>query len=300
MAAEYKVYDRLRKKWFSEPILGERWLRAVYTDRGQKLTGWLLFRAAVMSRCLGRYADAKWSARRIPEVIQNLGIDPREFRDQPESFRTFNEFFTRHLRAGARPFDSSPSACCSPADSRVLAFQQLPDMARFPVKGLQFTLEQLLTGATADEISAFRQGAVVICRLSPADYHRFHFPTAGTVLRQWQVPGRFDSVHPVALACGKPIFMQNIRQVNLLKLELFGNAAFIEVGAFGVARIVHTHAGGKFAKMDEKGYFQFGGSTLILLFQPGRIKLSQDLLEMTANGFETLVRVGETIGTCES
>jgi phosphatidylserine decarboxylase len=237
------------------------------------------------------------SRRRIPRVIEQLDIDATEFAGSPESFATFNDFFIRQLKPGARPFDEDPSVLCSPADCRMLAFAGLDQLATFPVKGLPFTIPALL-GVAADTpaTTTFARGPVVVCRLSPADYHRFHFPANGEITDDWQVGHAYDSVHPVALASGLPVFSRNVRHVWLLDLATFGRAAFVEVGAFGVARIVQTHRGKSFKKMAEKGYFAFGGSTIVLLFRPEAIELDHDLLRNTRENSETLVRAGETIG----
>ena len=112
----------------------------------------------------------------------------------------------------------------------------------------------------------------------------------------WEIDGRLHSVNSMVLSLGIPVFDQNRRVVTLLDLERFGRVAFIEVGAFGVAGIVNTHEGPAFRKMDEKGLFKFGGSTLVLLFEPGRMVFDDDVLAHSDEGLETLVRVGETLG----
>jgi phosphatidylserine decarboxylase len=246
---------------------------------------------------MGWYADRRLSRRRIPRVIEQLDIDITEFAEPPDSFATFNDFFIRRLKSGARPFDPDPDLLCSPADCRMLAFAGLDEMTTFPVKGLCFTIPSLVgLEKSAPAVAALAGGPVVVCRLSPADYHRFHFPADGQLVENWQTGRTFDSVHPVALASGLPVFCRNIRHVWQLNLASFGPALFVEVGAFGVARIVQTHQGSTFSKMDEKGYFAFGGSTIVMLFAPGTLQLDDDLLRNTRENSETLIRAGETIG----
>jgi phosphatidylserine decarboxylase len=175
-------------------------------------------------------------------------------------------------------------------------FPRLADSTCVPVKGSQFTVSDLLGPGHEAEAAAFAGGALAVCRLCPADYHRFHYPADGRETAHWQVPGALHSVNPLAIELGLNVFAENRRQVTLLDLETYGCCAFVEVGAFGVAGIVQTHARGVFAKMAEKGYFKFGGSTLVLVFRAGAVRFDEDLCRHSAAGMEVLVRSGETIG----
>ncbi len=291
---EVLVYDRRAGRMVREIVLGDRWLRAAYAAPLRPLCRALFFRRAWASRLVGRYCDSRFSRRKIPSVIEQLGIDPGEFLDPVGAFRTFNEFFARRLRPEARPFDPAPGVFCSPADSRVRVFPGSEDGDRFEVKTRAYTNEELLGGS--DAAAPFAGGAVVVARLCPADYHRFHYPAAGRTIEAWDVPGGFDSVSPRALALRPRVFAENRRRVSLLDLAEFGRVAFIEVGAFGVGAIVQTHRDREFRKMDEKGYFKFGGSTIVLLFEPGKFRPDPDLTIRTRDGIETLVRAGERLG----
>ncbi|MBN2452255.1 MAG: phosphatidylserine decarboxylase [Lentisphaeria bacterium] len=284
----------------SEPVLGDRLLRWAYGGPQRRVLGWVLFRHLLVTRLLGWYADRRCSRGRIAGVIAGLGIDVTEFRDPPGSYRTFNEFFCRHLVAGVRPFDASPEVLCSPADARLLVYPELAGDACIPVKGSRFTVSRLLGPGHESAAAGFAGGSIGIWRLCPADYHRFHYPAAGREVERWQVPGAVHSVNPLVLRLGIDVFAGNLRHVTMLELERFGACACVEVGAFGVAGIVRTHAAGPFSRMAEKGYFRFGGSTLILAFPPGRVTFCADLCRRSAEGVETLVRCGETVGRAAS
>jgi phosphatidylserine decarboxylase len=288
------VYDRRQGRLVREIVLGDTWLRLAYHAPCRPMLRWLLFRRRWASRLLGWYCDAPISRRRIAGTITALHLDPAEFRDPVSSFRSFNDFFTRHLRPGARPFDPASGSLSSPADARLLVYPRLEQDTCVPLKGAAFTVAALLKPVTASP--DFRHGSLVVLRLCPADYHRYHYPAGGRSLRSWEIDGHLDSVHPVALALGLRVFVENWRRVELLDLEGFGQAAFVEIGAFGVGATVQTHAQPEFDKMDEKGYFKFGASTIVLVFETGRVEFDTDLVERSANGCETLVRAGETIG----
>ncbi len=291
-----RVFDRKRGRFVTETVLGARWMRLAYNPAVRPITRFLLFQTGWASRLLGWYCDTPWSRRNIGPAIRDLGIDPSEFAEPVESFRSFNDFFTRRLRPGVRPFDSSPEVLVAPADARTLVFPALSEDAALPVKGAAVTAGDLLGPLAAESAARFAGGSAVVARLCPADYHRFHFPASGRTLRRQRVPGRYESVNPWILALGIPVFRVNVRDVSLLDLQRFGRAAMIEVGAFGVGGIVQTHRNGEFEKMAEKGFFRFGGSTVILLFQPGVLRFDPDLVERSAQSIETLVRAGERLG----
>lgn len=289
-----QVRDRRTGQPYAEPVLGGGWLGAVYGASWRRRVLAPIFRTAWATRYLGWLADRPASVRRIHGVVDQLRIDLTECVAPPGGFGCFNDFFVRRLKPGVRPWDADIRTIASPADCRMLAFPCGPDAVGLPIKGAHFTPAELLGAAGKEWAPCFAAGPAVVARLCPADYHRFHFPVDGRVLTAWTVPGVYDSVHPLALALGMPVFKDNVRQVTVLE-TMAGLVAFVEVGAFGVARIVQTHGSAEFHKMDEKGYFAFGGSTVVLLFESGRIELAADLLRNSAEGWETRVLVGETI-----
>ncbi len=291
-----RVYDRRTGSLVEERVLGDALMRLAYLGPGRALFSLLFFRTAWFSRLLGRYADCRCSRRRIAGTVRDLGIDMSECRDPLESFRTFNEFFYRRLKDGARPFDPDPAVLCSPADCRISVFPRLAGDTCVPVKGKEYTLSALFGPAKAERATAFSGGSLAVCRLCPADYHRFHYPGAGTTVERWEVDGRLHSVHPLVLGLGIPVFVENRRVVSLLRLVNLGPTAFVEVGAFGVGGMVQTHVETSFRKMAEKGYFRFGGSTIILVFEEDAVRFDEDLREQSAAGLETLVKAGERIG----
>ena len=285
-------YRRGRQNKDEEIIIGGAMMRWAYYHRLGKAISGILFKHAWPSRMGGWLASRRWSRRQIGPFIRNLHIDPGEFSEPPESFLSFNAFFSRRLKAGARPFSAEPQELASPADGRVIVHPRLQQQMVLPVKGKSFTVEALLGRSAAECYN----GSLAIVRLCPADYHRFHFPCEGRVLDQQRIRGRYHSVNPLILRLGIDVFSENERQVAMLENELFGRFAYVEVGAFGVGSIVQTYRGLTFAKGEEKGYFQYGGSTIILVFQPGRIRFAEDLLAHSAEGYETFLKAGEELG----
>ena len=163
-----------------------------------------------------------------------------------------------------------------------------------PVKSSQLAARALL--AAAIDPTPYRGGSALVVRLAPYDYHRFHFPADGQVSQTQWIDGTYHSVNPVALACVPDVFHRNRRSVCELTTPAFGRIAYIEVGAINVASIVQTHSIGPCERGQEKGFFQFGGSTVVLLFEPGAIAFDSDLVADSAAGLEVHVRTGAGVG----
>ena len=290
------IFDRCSGTMQREPVLGETLLCLAYKLPVRPASRATLFKFSIFSRMLGRYADSSLSRSKIDAAIRNLGLKTEEFARPPEDFRSFNDFFTRRLKPECRPWDKNPHVLCSPADCRIACCRNLRSAARFAIKGTGFTLGRLLGKKGAAYAKRFAEGIAVVCRLSPADCHRYYFPADCRIQEEYSIDGRLDSVNPLALRLGFPIFEENRREITMLEYDQFGPGAYVEVGAFGVGRINHTHAGIHAEKMQEKGFFAFGGSTIVLIFEKDRVKLDGDLVANSDKGFETRVKMGERIG----
>ncbi|MFA8385533.1 MAG: archaetidylserine decarboxylase [Pelagibaca sp.] len=289
--APIRVIDRESGNEFEEVILGEKYIRWAYQDSTSNIIERLLFRSTIVSKVMGLWYDSALSRGKIAPMIRDLGIDESEFLKKTGSYKSFNEFFVRHLKPQARPFSVDKNDIVSPADGRVLVFPRLQEDTFVPVKGSQFSIHKMLPNVS----DRYVNGALAIVRLCPADYHRYHFPCAGKITDSTDIDGALHSVNPIALGSGHDVFGENKRSYTLVETESAGTICFVEVGAFGVGSIVKTQSSRQVEKMDEKGYFKFGGSTIVLVFEEGKIEFSQDLIDNSAAGKETLVKVGQTI-----
>ncbi|KAB5563976.1 hypothetical protein DKX38_004030 [Salix brachista] len=248
----------------------------------------------------GREMNTIESARDIPKFVKFFKdqINLAEIKYPLEHFKTFNEFFIRELKPGARPIASvehDDVAICA-ADCRLMAFKSVEDSLRFWIKGRKFSIQGLL----GNEIysSAYADGTVVIFRLAPQDYHRFHSPVSGTIDKFVKIPGCLYTVNPIAVNskyCN--VFTENKREVSIISTAHFGKVAFVAIGATMVGSITFSKkAGDHVKKGDELGYFSFGGSTVICVFEKDVIKIDEDLLANSARSLETLVTVGMNLG----
>lgn len=294
-AEEVRYRDRRTGEIVAELLLHETAQQWIYGwPLGFRLFN-LLLNNSVFCRLYGRMQDSGRSRRKIAEFIKKYGIDVAEIERPPETYQNFNEFFTRRLKPGARPFVSDPNVLCSPADGKVLVYSRLNAESRIPVKGSSVTIEALLASRTG--VEPYCGGAALIVRLAPYDYHRFHFPDSGEAGAARTVPGRYCVVHPVALERVPDAFIRNKRTVTEFASDRFGRIACVEVAGFAVGRIVQTYTPGRVDRGQEKGYFQFGGSTLVLLFEPGAIQFDEDLVRDSACGLEVHVQAGSGIGS---
>lgn len=293
---ELFVIDRATKKQIEEDVPYKNSLLFLY---GEHPFAWILrpliCRLPLLSKLFGYLQRKPSSAKNIRPFIEKYGIDTSEFLDPVDSYQSFNDFFIRKLKTSARPITDGNDVAVLPADGRYLAFQDVAHEEGFMVKGKKFSIEKLL----GDKKLAhkYAQGSMVIARLAPVDYHRFHFPCNCIPSEPELINGPLFSVNPIALKKNIEILAENKRVITRLKTEHFGTVLYIEVGATYVGSIFQTYeAGQHYAKGDEKGYFAFGGSSLILLFEPFRIQIDHDLIANTHQGFETLGRLGQSLG----
>ena len=230
------VIDRETGEPFEETVLGEKLIRWAYQDSRSGFLERILFRSSCVSKLMGKWYDSSFSKGKIGAVIEKLSIDEDEFAQPRESYRSFNEFFTRKLKPDARPFSTAPELLVSPADGRVLVFPTLDEDTFAPVKGYPFSIRKMIP----DHADSFTNGALAIIRLCPADYHRYHFPCAGDITEYRCITGALHSVNPIALGSGPDVFGDNKRSYTLIDTEHAGTMCFMEIGAFGVGGIVNT------------------------------------------------------------
>ncbi len=287
--------DRATGEQIAESTFGHDTLRFLYVHpRGRLLTDHLLSRR-VSSRLYGLIQRSSRTRHKIPRFAESLGIDVSEAEHPLGSYRSLDDFFTRRLIPGARPIDPDPATLVSPADGRVLVMPRL-GAGTLRVKGGRVSLEQLV--GDPDLAARYVGGVGFIVRLAFSDYHRFHFPDGGIASPSAALGRRLHSVHTIALTAGAPSF-ENRRAVSRLDSDGFGCLLLVDVGALFVGTIVQTYRPGRVERGDEKGYFRFGGSTVVLLVEPGRVEVDPDLVAWSTfdapGAIETHVRMGTPI-----
>lgn len=239
------------------------------------------------------------SAKQIIPFINNFGMDTSEFLESPKSFKTFNDFFIRKLKPAARPIAPGNETAIIPADGRYWFYQRYDLAEGIIVKGQRFDIPTLIGNKELAE--HYSQGSLVVARLCPTDYHRFHFPCDCIPGETQLINGWLYSVNPIAIKKDLQIFTQNKRTLCELETEHFGKVLFLEIGATCVGAIHQTYSQDKhYNKGDEKGYFSFGASSLILLFPPNKIIFDKDLIDATKRGLEIRCLMGQSMGQAVS
>ena len=247
------------------------------------------------SSLYGRMQKRKSSTKKILPFVEAFEIDPSEFLKDIGAFESFNDFFIRKLKSDVRPIAEGREAIL-PADGRYMVYPDISLADGFFVKGRKFALNSFLQDRELAE--KYQKGSMVLVRLCPADYHRFHFPVDCIPSKTRMINGYLYSVNPLALKRNIEIFCENKRVITHLESEEFGKVLFIEIGAtnVGVIHQIFTPFK-KVLKGDEKGYFSFGGSAIVLLFEPGKIQFDFDLVQTSRRKIETRSLFGQSLGT---
>ena len=258
------------------------------------------------SRKMGAEYDRPESRAHIPAFIASFQLQAglAELKQpDPAQYATFNAFFARELRDDARPVEQAHDAAVvsSPADCRLSAFETIDQATKYWIKGFGFTLEKLL--GSAELAQKFDGGSMLIARLAPQDYHRWHAPVAGRVLSIQEIPGTYYTVNPQAIT--EPgtldVFCENRRSVMTVQRSTTGSpVVIVAVGAMLVGSIKYNpgiQVGVEIQRGQCLGAFYYGGSTVIVAYPRGEVTLDKDLVKnSTEQGAETLVKVGWRTG----
>jgi len=288
--------DRKTGKIKQEIVPGEKWLRWMYHNHFGKLALQSVVKRKFLSQWYGRKMDTPASKSKIKKFVTSLKIDINETICPLDDFTTFNEFFIRKLKSEVRPINKNSTVIVSPADGKTMAFDEFGNLDTFFAKGQKFSLQELLQDQSLSD--KYLKGTLLIVRLAPSDYHRFHFPADGQISQSTCIKGSYYSVSPYAVKNRMKIYWENKREYSVLSTVNAGDILMCEVGATMVGSIVQNYTPKTdIIKGQEKGWFKFGGSTIIVLFEKGKVQIDHDILENTKNGYETIIKMGEQVAT---
>ena len=245
-----------------------------------------------VSRIAGWYLNKKRTTKYIKGFIKDNNIDMEEY---PEvEYKCFNEFFSRKIKEGRRIFSNNKKDFCSPCDSRLQVFK-IDEKEEFTIKKHKYTLESLLRDKKL--ANEYKNGYLMVFRLFVDDYHRYTFIDDGKVIKTRTINGKYHNVGPIAFEKHK-IYPEAQREYSVLKTENFGEIIQMEVGAMLVGKIVNYDIK-KFSRGEEKGYFLYGGSTIIIIVKENTLKIDQDILDNSKVPMETKVKQGEKIAVAK-
>ena len=240
----------------------------------------------LVSKIVGKYMNSRLSVRRINKTIKENNIDMSLY--EKKEYTSFNDFFTRKKKN--LNFDTNKDHFVSPADSKLLVMK-LNKNSSFDIKNSIYTLKDIVKEDLTDK---YKNGYALIFRLEVTDYHRYHFIDDGTLDNYKYIKGRLNTVQPIAY--NKKIFHTNSREYTTLHTKNFGDVIEVDVGALLVGKITNDKKIIKYKKGDEKGYFEFGGSTILLFVEKDRVIVDNDILLNSTLGKETICCCGEKIG----
>ena len=244
----------------------------------------------IVSKAAGWFLSTRLSKGLIQPFIRSNSIDMSQF--PAEDYASYNAFFSRKIKPELRPITQDPDALISPCDSKLTVLPVTREGV-FTLKNTRYTVQSLLQSEALAR--KYEGGLALIFRLTVDDYHRYCYIADGEKTGNTRIPGVLHTVNPIANDV-YPIYVQNSREYSLLRTASFGDVLMMEVGALLVGKIVNHHGEAHVRRGQEKGYFQFGGSTVVLLLEKGRAQVDEDILRNSREGFETIVKMGEKIG----
>ena len=280
-----KAYDRKNKKIVIEKV--PKGANFLYKNR----FGRIILKLATKrftSAFVGFYMNRKLSTIHIKNFIKDNKIDMNEY--PKVTYKSFNNFFSRKIKERRRVFPEDKNLFCAPCDSKLTVFR-LDKEQEFEIKNKKYTLESILRN---DELAEeYKNGYFLVFRLSVTDYHRYAYIDDGEVVKEKKIKGLYHTVGPIAFINNK-VYEENHRVYQVLKTDNFSDLIEMEVGALLVGKIVNNDVK-EFKKGEEKGYFLFGGSTIVVIVKENVIKIDDDILKNSNEGIETIVKQGEKI-----
>lgn len=266
----------------------DKLLSFLYTNAFGRILLKFLIRREV-SVLSGKLLDTRFSTRLIEPFIRKNKINMSEYEDC--RYTSFNDFFTRRIKPEKRPVCADPNTLISPCDCRASVYAIRKGMT-FSVKNTEYTLRSLLRSPRLAK--HFESGYVYILRLAVDDYHRYVYAASGRRSKNYHIDGTFHTVNPVANDC-LPIYKENTREYTVIHSPVFGDVVQMEVGALMVGKITNDTSVSTAVRGKEKGYFEYGGSTIIVLTNSSTAP-RVDLLQNTLNGYETRILQGQELG----
>ena len=264
-------------------------LKFLYKNKLGRMLLKLLIRPWV-SNVSGVVLNSSCSRILIPLFIKKYKIDIEEYEDC--TYSSYNDFFTRRIKESQRVIDHQPNHLIAPCDGKLSVYHINQD-SHFIIKNTPYTLKSLLKNKKLADY--YENGTLLLYRLSVDDYHRYCYIDNGKKSKNYRIKGIFHTVNPVANEV-IPVYKENTREYSILYSENFGRILIMEVGAMLVGKVVNNHEEASVKRGEEKGRFEFGGSTIIACLEKGRIVIDKDILCNSAKEIETMVKMGEKIG----
>lgn len=283
-----QIYDRKNKTFYEDKQYGGKALEFLYGNAFGRIILRLFIAGKGYSRLNAKRNSTKKSAKKIAPFVKKYSIVMSDFEDR--EYTSFSDFFTRKLAEGKRSFSDNATDFISIADSKLLCYR-ITENGKIPIKNSIYTAKEIIGEEFTED---FYGGYCLVFRLTVDDYHRYCFFDSGKLIRERYIKGKLHTVSPISSKRYK-VFSENCRNVSYIATENFGECYQIEIGALLVGKIMNHHIV-NFSKGEEKGYFEMGGSTCVVMIKKDVITIDSDILENSDKGIETKILIGERIG----
>ena len=275
-------YIDLQGKKVSNITNQDKLLSFLYTN----IFGRMLLKPLIqpqVSKLAGRYLSSAHSKWLISKFIERNEINMDIYEEC--DYSSFNDFFTRKIKPDCRPVPEDLDVLISPCDCLATVYP-IQENTTFSIKNTEYTLRSLLRSPRLAK--RFRGGYAYVLRLTVEDYHRYLYSVSGKQSKNYHIDGTFHTVNPIANDY-LPIYKENTREYTVIRSKEFGDVLQMEVGALLVGKISNHKQSTVVTRGEEKGFFEYGGSTIVVLTQKGRVTPRSDLLTNSKNGYETKV-----------
>lgn len=280
------IYDRQNKRYIKENEYKSGTLGFLYGTKAGRIILTTVVARPYFSKLVGLYKKSGFSKGEIQPFVEKYKIDTKEY--ELQKMRSFNDFFIRKRKVSCDGLKKGDLPAI--ADAKLLVYDVTEDL-KLDVKHSSYTVEEVLGDKKLAK--EFRGGKCLVYRLTVDDYHRYHFLDKGVIKNSYKIKGELHTVRPVA---GRyKVFSRNCREITVMQTDIFGDVVQVEVGATLVGCIKNHDVGCVFNRLQEKGHFEYGGST-ILLFMKNNVVLDEDIVACSKRNVEVKVRIGEKIG----
>lgn len=282
-------YIDLQGKKVSNITNQDKLLSFLYTN----IFGRMLLKPLIqpqVSKLVGRYLSSAHSKWLISKFIERNEINMDIYEEC--DYSSFNDFFTRKIKPDCRPVPEDLDVLISPCDCLATVYP-IQENTTFSIKNTEYTLRSLLRSPRLAK--RFRGGYAYVLRLTVEDYHRYLYSVSGKQSKNYHIDGTFHTVNPIANDY-LPIYKENTREYTVIRSKEFGDVLQMEVGALLVGKISNHKQSTVVTRGEEKGFFEYGGSTIVVLTQKGRVTPRSDLLTNSKNGYETKVLQAHPLG----
>ena len=287
-----KIYDRKKDGYYIEDEHAKESLEQLYNTIHGRILLKMFYSNRIYSKIVALSEKSCFSKRKIAPFIDKYNINLDEYENK--NYKSFDDFFTRKKKSEFLEVDKNTKSFIAPCDGKLQVFK-IDKALRLKVKGSLYNLSELLEDERI--VDRYRGGTCLVYRLSVDDYHRYCHIDSGKPLMSRFIKGKLHTVRPIAKRYN--VFKENQREYVVLDTENLGEIIYMEVGAIQIGKINNYNLH-KFKKGQEKGYFSYGASTIVIFLQEGKVKLDEDIIEMSKKNIEVKVKYGEKIGYIEN